>query len=198
MDERLERAETIVFDIGNVLLRFSPDKVIGLLPDSIRQPLLYVLFGPPHLWDAFDLGRESNPDIARRVAQATGIPESKGWALELLERFPETLTPLPLYHLLDDLQARGKRLYGLTNYPEPSFTLTCQRFPLLLGKLTGVVVSSREKVAKPQPEIFRLLIQRYHLDPPRTLFIDDSAANTEAAAREGFQIWHYAAPDCLG
>ena len=72
-----------------------------------------------------------------------------------------------------------------------------QLFPAVMATFSAVQPVNCSE-AKPQPEIFRLLIRRYHLDPPRTLFIDDSAANTEAAAREGFQIWHYAAPDCLG
>ena len=191
MDERLKQAETVVFDVGNVLLRFEPEKVMALLPETCREALLRALFGPSGLWSGFDLGRESNEAIAEAVARETGLPEAKEYTLHLLRRFPETLSPLPLYGQLSALRDAGKRLLGLTNYPEPSFTLTCARFPDLVSKLDGVIVSSREKLVKPSPEIFRLLIRRFHLTPEKTLFIDDSPQNTAAAARMGFQVWHY-------
>ena len=192
MDARLMEAETIVFDVDNVLLSFEPEKVLALLPEQGRDEMLRALFGSAMLWGGFDLGRDGNDAVAERIAQAAGFPEAKQYALDLLRRFPETMAPLPLYGMLEELHARGKRLYGLTNYPEPSFTLTCARFPHLVDTLDGVIVSSREKIVKPSPEIFRLLQSRFHLNPADTLFIDDSLANVEAAARLGFRVWHYA------
>ena len=197
MDRRLLEADAIVFDVGNVLLSFEPEKVIALLPERGREKLLYALFGPPLLWSGFDLALDGNEAVAERIAQAAGFPEAKAHALGLLVRFPETLAPLPLYETLETLRAKGKRLFGLTNYPEPSFTLTCQRFPLLVDALDGVVVSAREKMVKPSEEIFRLLQHRFHLDPARTLFIDDALPNVEAAGRLGFRVWHYAGNDRL-
>ena len=91
----------------------------------------------------------------------------------------------------------GKRLFALTNYPEPSFTNACRAFPYLTECLEGAVVSSREKLVKPEPDIFHFLTRKYGLIPSRTLFIDDTAANTDAAAREGFRVWHYAGKDRL-
>ena len=91
----------------------------------------------------------------------------------------------------------GKRLYALSNYPEPSFSLTAARFPFLTECLDGAVISSREKLVKPDPEIFRLLCRRYSLIPEKCLFIDDLKGNTEAAAAEGFRVWHYAGADRL-
>ncbi len=184
--------EAIVFDVGNVLLSFEPEKVLELLPAQGRDRMLNAMFGPSMLWSGFDLGLDGNEAVAERIAQAAGFPEAKDYALDLLVRFPETMAPLPLYGMLESFHAMGKRLYGLTNYPEPSFTLTCARFPLLADALDGVIVSAREKVVKPSPEIFRLLQSRFRLEPAKTLFIDDSLANVEAAARLGFQIWHYA------
>ena len=191
MDERLLKADTIVFDIGNVLLRFDPDKVALLLPASIRQPLMQVLFGPQHLWGGFDLGAESNEEIARRAAGAANLPGTEEHVLSLLSRFPETMAPLPLAGMLRDLRQSGKHLYALTNYPEPSFTLTAQRFPFVTEEMDGVVVSSREKRVKPDPELFRILCRRYGIHPNDALFIDDTRANTDAAALLGFRVWHY-------
>ena len=116
--------------------------------------------------------------------------------LSLLRHFPEILTPLPLAGMLDELHGLGKKLYALTNYPEHSFTITEQRFPFF-GKLDGIVVSAREKMGKPDPDLFRLLRDRYSLIPEKTLFIDDVEENVAAAAWVGFRVWHYSGSDTL-
>ena len=191
MDERIFNAEAIVFDVGNVLLDFNPHAACALLPPE-KSGLLYpVLFGEVHLWAGFDLGAESNETVARRAAQAAGIPQAWEDVLYILHHFHETMPALPLYHLIPQIKALGKRLYALTNYPEPSFSLACQAFPHL-QMLDGALVSSREKMVKPHPEIFQLLKERFQLTPEKTLFIDDLSANVQAAAAAGFQIWHYA------
>lgn len=197
MDERLQNAEVIVFDVGNVLLRFDPEIVVRLLPDETRRPLTEAMFGPKHLWSAFDLGKESNEEIARRIAREAGLDGAWDQVMHVLLHFPEVLHPLPLARCLDELKAQGKRLFALTNYPEPSFSETCRLFPFLTEKLEGAVVSAREKLVKPDPAIFQLLTERYRLSPRDTLFIDDARANVEAAASLGFQIWHYAGDDRL-
>ena len=190
MDERLLNARNIIFDVGNVLLSFDPAKVVTLLPEDAREPMLRAMFGPEHRWGGFDLGARSNEDIARDIADAAGIPGAKDMVLFVLSHFHETMSPMPLYHMIPDLKAAGKHVYGLTNYPEPSFTLAYEAFPNL-RLLEGIVVSSREKLIKPQMEIYRLIADRYGLTPSETLFIDDSAANAEGGAQAGFMTWHY-------
>ena len=195
MDVRLKTADAVVFDVGNVLLSFDREQVISLLPAEKRAVMTRVLFGPELMWSRFDLGLGGNEAIAGDIARAAGFPEAADLALMLLRRFPEVMEPLPLYGMLEELRAAGKRLFALTNYPEPSFTLTCFRFPKLTELMEGAVVSAREKVGKPDPAVFRMLSDRYGLRPADTLFIDDVADNTIAAARLGFRVWHYAGDD---
>ena len=197
MDARLLQADAIVFDVGNVLLSFDPEAVCRLLPESLRDTLPEWLFGAPFLWAPFDQGLESNEALAQKVEDLSGLKGAKDAVLHLLHHFPETMHPLPLYGCLKELRAMGKQLYALTNYCEPSFTITCERFPLLKDQLLGAVVSHREKLVKPDAAIFRLLRDRYQLIPEKTLFIDDVRANVDAAAGEGFRIWHYAGADRL-
>ena len=196
MDERLLNAEAIIFDVGNVLLTFEPDKVATLLPKEHREALYQAMFGPDWRWAAFDLGAETNEDIARSMADAAGVPDGKEMVLRSFYDFYTTMNPLPLYHLIPKLKEMGKKLYALTNYGEPAFTSTCGAFPHL-GLLDGKVVSSREKVCKPDPAIFGLIIERYGIQPEKTLFIDDSLANVQTAAALGFKTWHYFGDDTL-
>lgn len=191
MDKRFAEVESVVFDVGNVLLRFDPTRVAGLLPDENRRPLMEAMFGPRHLWAAFDLGLESNEEIARRISSAAGLADDWPWVVHVLSHFHEVMVPLPLAGELPALRAQGKRLFALTNYPEPSFSLACAAFPFLTRDLEGAVVSAREKLVKPDPAIFRLLTRRYSLTPEKTLFIDDLEANVRSAASLGFRTWHY-------
>ena len=196
MDERLTQASCIVFDVGNVLLTFQPEKVMELIPAEHRDALRQAMFGPDWRWGAFDLGAETNEEIARSIAHTANVPNGEDMVLYSLYHFPETMRPLPLYHLIPELKRMGKKVYGLTNYCEPSFTYTTERFKNLT-LLDGVVVSNREKKAKPDPAIFALLTERYGVIPEKTLFIDDSLPNVLAAERLGFHTWHYAEPEIL-
>ena len=196
MDARLLEADAIVFDVGNVLLTFEPEKVASLMPKEHREALFRATFGPDLRWSAFDLGAETNEAIAQSIADKAGVPDGKDMVLYAFHEFYRTMRPLPLYHLIPDLKSMGKRLYALTNYGEPAFSSTCAAFPHL-GLLDGMVVSSREKVCKPDPAIFALLTKRYGFDPKDALFIDDSPANAQAAAALGFKTWHYAGENVL-
>ena len=190
MDERLLSFETIVFDVGNVLLSFEPERVASLLPEAHRASLREAMFGPVYRWSEFDLGRKPNEQIAGEIALAAGVPGGAEMVLEALYRFPETMEPLPLYRCIGELKGMGKRLYALTNYAEPSFTLTRERFPAL-RELDGELVSAREKLCKPTKEFYRRLLDRFGIDPGSSLYIDDAEINIRAGAETGFHVWHY-------
>ena len=191
MDERLSKAQTVVFDVGNVLLAFDIKKVCTLLPEETRTPLTQAMFGPGYPWGAFDLGAESNEAIALRIAKEAGLPHCQDQVLSVLYQFPELMEPLPLVKELPRLKSMGKQIYALTNFPEPSFTYVCQRFPFMTEYFDGHLVSAREKMIKPDKAIFHLLAEKFSLTPEETLYIDDSLPNILSAQSVGFQAWHY-------
>lgn len=193
MDQRLLQADAVVFDVGNVLLTFDMDKVSEQIPLEHRKALHEALFGAEFRWAAYDLAVESNEQISRRVAQAAGLPEAWEEVEYAFENFYRDMLPLPLTMCIPDLHAMGKKLYVLSNYGEPAFTSTFSHFPFF-RYFDGVVVSAREKLVKPDPAIFRLLIRRYGLDPKKTLFIDDLEANIRGAETAGLMTWHYRRP----
>ncbi len=190
MDTRLLEVDSIVFDVGNVLLSFEPEKVASLLPEEHRDALSRAMFGTGWRWAAFDLGAETNEAIAQSIADAAGVPGGKEMVLHALYSFYGTMNPLPLYNAIPELKKMGQRLFALTNYCEPSYTYTSEAFPHL-RLLDGAVVSAREKLCKPDPALFAVLIDRYGLIPEKTLFIDDSLPNVQSAQEIGFRIWHY-------
>jgi 2-haloacid dehalogenase len=81
-------------------------------------------------------------------------------------------------------------LYALSNWSSETFPLARQRFDFL-GWFDGVVLSGEVGVCKPDPRIFRHLLERYLLAPGRTVFIDDMPHNVTAAAELGMLALHF-------
>lgn len=90
-----------------------------------------------------------------------------------------------MLELLRDLRAAGVRLWGLTNWAAESWHCAYERFPELGELLSGAVVSGTEGVSKPDERIYRIAIERFGLDPERTVFLDDNAINVAAARATG-------------
>ena len=111
---------------------------------------------------------------------------------ELIEaywlRWHETLGDAiqPTVAVLDELRGTGLRLFALTNWSGETFPVARPRFPFLEW-FEGIVVSGDERLIKPDPDIFHLLIERYGVDPETTVFIDDAADNVAAAHALGFR-----------
>ena len=94
--------------------------------------------------------------------------------------------PIPATErLVGELKAAGYRLYVLSNMAR-EFIAHLRRFPVY-GLFDGEVISCEELTVKPEPRIYEILLGRYGLDPGETLFVDDRAANIEAAGRLGIR-----------
>jgi 2-haloacid dehalogenase len=87
--------------------------------------------------------------------------------------------------VLADLRAADTPVYALTNWSAEKFPLARERFPWL-DWFDGVVVSGEERVVKPDPRIYRILLDRFGLEARSTVYIDDVDANVRAAAEIGF------------
>ena len=79
-----------------------------------------------------------------------------------------------------ELRDAGVRLIGLTNWPAGIFAPALERFSFL-SWFDGIVVSGDEKIAKPDAAIFRLLLDRYDVDPTTAAYVDDTAGHVETA-----------------
>jgi 2-haloacid dehalogenase len=95
--------------------------------------------------------------------------------------------------ILEELDASGVPLYALTNWSRETFPIARRRFQFL-DRFRGIVVSGEEGAAKPDPKIYRALLERYCLEPGRTLFIDDVAKNVEGARAVGMEGVLYTSP----
>jgi len=88
-------------------------------------------------------------------------------------------------NLLTELRDDGVyRLLALTNWSAETFPIALDRYDFLQW-FEGILVSGVEKMKKPDPEIYDLLVKRYAIDPGRAVFIDDSMKNVHGAADYG-------------
>lgn len=178
--------DTVVFDVGNVLLRFDPAELAAKVfpeDEQARRTVLRLATGTPY-WPMLDRGTLTLAEAPARMAgrELDAIP-----ALSRFMRGWQELPPIEEgIAFLRAARAHGKRVFVLSNYNAEAYTLVRARYDFL-RETDGELISSTVGLLKPDPAIFRLAQTRFHLEPARTLFIDDSAANVEAALSLG---WH--------
>lgn len=98
--------------------------------------------------------------------------------------------------LLSRIRENGIPDYAITNFSHEKFPIAKAHFPFLEG-FRGTIVSGEEKLLKPEPEIYRLLLDRYGLEAADCVFIDDSPANVEGARAVGMHAVHFTGPEPL-
>ncbi|WP_233119108.1 HAD family hydrolase [Aggregatibacter actinomycetemcomitans] len=141
-------------------------------------------------WNARqDAGRSWSEGVAEAVKQH---PQYETEIRAYHERWTETLNGAidDTVALLEPLKRSGVRLLALTNWSNETFHFAEERFPFLT-EFEGILVSGYERLAKPDPRIFNLLIERYHLNPQHTVFIDDNLRNVEGARNVGLHTLQF-------
>ena len=181
----------VVFDVGNVLVDFCWRELMEDLgfSEEVRKTFEKTVFGNS-LWNELDRGviEESEVVEMMRAENSKHCKEfDMVWANrdKLVKPFDYALS------IVEELKARGLKVYILSNYPENLFTMHEEsgRFPYI-DKLDGRVVSAFVKLVKPDREIYEYLLDTYGLKAEECVFIDDRKENVEAAEALGFKgIW---------
>lgn len=183
--------DTVVFDLGGVLIDWNPRhlyrKLFGADEAAMEAFLEQVCTGA---WnERQDRGRSWAEAVAEAVARH---PAHAAHIRAYHERWEEMLGGAlhDSVAILRELKAAGVRVLALTNWSAETFPIAERRFDFLAW-FDGIVVSGREGLMKPEPEIFRLLVERHRLDPSRTVFIDDHARNVDAALAAGLRALRF-------
>ena len=174
----------VVFDLGRVVVEWRPDTLIASLGanEPVRARLRREIFQHDD-WLALDRGTLDHEDAVARFAHRTGVGEEQIGAL--LALVAPSLTPkADTLALMRALQASGHPLYYLSNMARTSIEYL-ERTHEYWALFSGGVVSCRELLLKPEPAIYRCLLDRYGLRAADTIFIDDNQANVDAAAALG-------------
>src|SRR3984957_21065276 len=191
LHERLPDA--VVFDIGGVLLDWDPRHLYRkLIPDPAEMEWFLANVCTPQWHEQHDRGVSMAESCA---ALADEWPQYAGLILAWSERGEEMVArPLPDgVKLLRQVIGSGLPCYALTNMEAETYPERVARYDFLRC-LTGAVVSGFEGIAKPDREIYELLLRRFGLDAATTLFVDDHAVNVAAAADAGMEATGYRGP----
>ncbi|MCB1387698.1 MAG: HAD family phosphatase [Rhodobacteraceae bacterium] len=187
----------VVFDVGNVLIRWRPENAVA--PEfPVRAAALAYLDRMG--FAAWNLANDGGRPFAEAVA---ALRRSRGAEAEPLthyaERFAETIRePIEgTWTLVGRLRARGLRLFALTNFAAETWPVALRPHPRLADAFEDVVVSGQVGLVKPDPALYRLLLRRNGLEAEGCLFIDDSAANVAGARAVGMAAHRFTTPDAL-
>lgn len=181
----------VVFDIGGVLLDWNPRHLYRKLiddPASLEEFLGRICTPQWHL--AHDLGA----DIEQSCQELAGQYPAKADLIMAWARRTEEMVVGQIdagVQVLAEVRASGLPCYALSNMEADTFALRRDRFAFF-DMFDGCVISGIERVAKPDPKIFEILLARYDLAPSATLFIDDADSNVAAARGLGMVAIRYA------
>ena len=177
--------KNLVFDMGNVLIKFEPDLFIeemGIKDPDVHQMLRREVFGSVE-WVLQDWGVLTEAESSARICSR--LPdELREIAHDLIFRWNEPIHPIAgMSELIRDCKAAGLGIYLLSN---ASVRLP-EYWPTVPGNeyFDGISVSALLHMVKPMPEIYRHVLDTYHLLPEETLFIDDMPMNVSGALQVG-------------
>ena len=184
--------DAVVFDIGNVLIRYAPDNFVELLfpGDSQKQKdMLSQVYGGKY-WPSFDRGTIGYDEAAQLLHEEYGYPVED--YLHALRGWLDVKPPIEEgWRAARKCKAMGKKLYLLSNYPVEGFEfLTKKKFADRFVLFDGGVISCYCHHNKPEDAIYRELIRACGLTPARTVFIDDTLKNVEGAMKNGIHGFH--------
>jgi 2-haloacid dehalogenase len=186
-----------VFDLGGVLIDWDPRYLYRTLLDSDDEIAAFLDEVGFADWNhEMDAGARTWAEAVE--ALATRHPHHRHLIEAYPLRFAETV-PGPIHgtvELLAELHAVDIALLALTNWSAETFPVARERFDFL-RLFDGIVVSGEERLTKPDPAIFRVLVDRYALDPARTLYVDDRQVNVDAAESVGLRGALFTGPDDL-
>jgi 2-haloacid dehalogenase len=187
----------VVFDLGGVLLDWDPHYLYRKLFDgdeAAMERFLTQVCTPS--WHAKqDLGYsifQACSELAERYPDQADLIRAWGQRSEEMVAGPIAGTVA----ILADLKQRGIACYALSNMEAETFPLRLRRFGFLRW-FDGHVISGLEGMAKPDPRIYRLLLDRYRLSAGDTLFIDDRADNVAVARAVGMCAVQFESPQVL-
>lgn len=190
--EKAGAIDAVVLDYGNVLHTWDPyGAVAGVVPARDWED--FVTHGGFDHWNQM---ADAGGDLDQITAQlAAAHPDRPDWLAiyrTYLDRFRYSLLgPVPgSAQVVRDLAGAGVPLYLLSNFHHRLFAQNADLCPEL-ALMRGMVVSGAVNLTKPDPRIFTLALATFGLEAGRTLFVDDSQANIEAAAGVGLRTHHF-------
>lgn len=188
---------TIIFDLGAVLIDWNPDYMYRTIFADEQEMRDFLTNVTTSDWnEEQDAGRTLQEGTDLLVSQhpqhEANIRAFYGRWIEMLgDAFEGTVE---IFKELKD--SNRYKIYALTNWSAETFPMAQQKFDFL-NWFDGIVVSGAEKMRKPTPEFYHILLNRYNVNPQEALFIDDNYRNILAAEKLGINCIHFTSSEQL-
>lgn len=184
------KIKNIIFDFGGVLMDWNPRYFFKDYFNDDEKMEFFLKNIAVDEWNA-------EQDRGRTLKEGTEIQVEKfpEWEKEIRAYYDNWTTMLRSdipknVEVLRKLATTDYELFGLTNWSNETFPYAFDNydfFELFDGK---IVVSGEEKLIKPDPKIWEILLERYNIKAEESVFIDDNAKNIEVAKSLGFTFIH--------
>ncbi len=178
--------KNIIFDFGNVLVEWHPERVYGEYFGDEAKAWWFLRHVTDMNWrQRIDRGESQDACIEELQGR---FPEYREAIVLYRDRWREMLTgEMPgMRELLTELKDTGYEIYGLTNWSMETFPEARRHFSIL-QMIDRYVVSAAEGYVKPDPQLFQVLLDRYHLQSDDCIFVDDNPDNVAAACQMGMK-----------
>lgn len=182
-----------VFDLGGVLIDWNPRYLYRkLFADEAEMEYFLNHVCTPEWNLAQDAGRSFAEGTRLLIAQ---FPHYEAEIRAYDERWEEMIRGAidGSVGILQTLHKKGYALYALTNWSTEKFPVAQRKFPFL-ALFRQIIVSGEEKCIKPDPQLYRLMLDRIGHTAKECIFIDDNLANVITAQQLGFQAIHFQSP----
>lgn len=175
---------TVIFDIGDVLINVDwrcfcfekgYDELMTMKLSKATKESIY--------WDEYDRGVWSDEKIVEHfITLAPELEED----IRFLCKDLHGLCKRREYAIpwIQELKERGYQVLVLSNFSERALN-DCAEAMDFLRYVDGGILSFREKLIKPDPRIYRLLMEKYQIRTGEAVFLDDRKENIIAAENEG-------------
>lgn len=179
--------KNIIFDIGNVILKFNRDFLLKHFYNGKEYELLKEKTFKD--WELLDEDALTLEEYNENVKNS--LPDHLSpYALSTLNNWEYYMHYSDgIISLIQELKQKGYKLFILSNMTR-HFINASYKFPIL-KEFDGIVYSAPIKMVKPNEEIYTYLLNKYQINATESVFIDDMKTNLATAARLGIKTFHY-------